>query len=301
MIENKRKKSFNYSVCSIESDGAKLALHSWVPEKPKAMVYYIHGIQSHAGWLFETGSYFAEKGIAVFVVDRRGSGKSEGIRGDIGNHFQLLNDYLKILRIIRSLYIQLPLTLIGQSLGGSILSALLALPDYDVEYNKVVFCASALGKKHNEVSAIDYARVISESSMDLIDIPIKDEDFSDQSKYLDFISSDPLLYRKITKRSLASLLLMENLYLSKPGLLSEKQAVYVCPEEDPIVNLDYSISVFQKLTNEHGEVKRFQTYKHYLWFTDQSMLVHQWIVNWILSTKKEVLHEDFDISSSTAA
>src|SRR3979411_2507849 len=60
------------------ADDVGLALHIWRTHRARGSLFYIHGIQSHGGWLFETGPQLAQRGIQVFALDRRGSGRSEG-------------------------------------------------------------------------------------------------------------------------------------------------------------------------------------------------------------------------------
>ena len=46
----------------------------WRPEKPRAALVYLHGIQSHSGWYEASSRRLAEAGVAVYQIERRGSG-----------------------------------------------------------------------------------------------------------------------------------------------------------------------------------------------------------------------------------
>ena len=39
----------NYTLQYIKCGGVRLALHAWIPRDVKAVLFYIHGKQSHAG------------------------------------------------------------------------------------------------------------------------------------------------------------------------------------------------------------------------------------------------------------
>jgi len=64
------------------ADGTDLPMWVWTPagsssEVPPTLVY-LHGIQSHSGWYEASSRYLAARGVAVFQVERRGSGRDEG-------------------------------------------------------------------------------------------------------------------------------------------------------------------------------------------------------------------------------
>ncbi len=267
---------------SIKRNSLNLALHHWSAEKSKAILFYINGIQSHAGWLFETAPMFAKNGIDVFVLDRRGTGLSEGLRGDISSKETLFGDYVYALEYIKNISPDNKITLLGQSLGGSILAGLLSWPEFNISYDKIIFCASALGKRHYQLSQKKLEQTLADQSLDEVPIPIKDTDYTKEKRYLDFIKNDPLCYKKITKRSISTLVDIEKLYLAKPGILHQKSAVYLCPAVDPVVNLQQSLKVFNALTDYNGIVKRFPTHNHYLWFTAQHNDVVQWVSDFVL-------------------
>lgn len=265
-------------VSYISHDGLQLALHQWLPKQCKAVMFYLHGAQSHAGWLFEMAPYLAAHNIAVYVLDRRGAGQSEGLRGDIFTAEAILADYRIALKAIVKKHPQQPLTLFGQCLGGVILAALVAWDQFNIPYQKIIFCASALGKRYLQSQA---GYELPRATTQLIDLPLLDEDFTEEPFYLNFIKQDPLCFKKITQRSEHALLQMDNLYMQKPGLLNDKTAVYIYPEVDPIVNLPQAITVFQQLTDKQGILKSIPGNKHYVWFSSQNRQALAWLANLI--------------------
>src|SRR5512142_1270016 len=111
----------NHSVAETSgADGTPLALHSWAPSirsTVRGLLYYVHGIQSHAGWLFETGAELAQRGVVTCVLDRR---------GDLPSAQVVVEDYLGGLRAARQVFTDLPVTVLGQSFGGSVVASLAA-------------------------------------------------------------------------------------------------------------------------------------------------------------------------------
>lgn len=75
-------------------DGVTLHYRSWVPtdRRPAASLLFLHGIASHGAWFAETAVHLADRGIAVYAPDRRGSGLSGGPRGHIPSYERALDD-----------------------------------------------------------------------------------------------------------------------------------------------------------------------------------------------------------------
>ncbi len=267
----------------IAIDGIKLALHSWIPKNVEAILFYIHGMQSHSGWLFEIGDQLAAKAIAVFSLDRRGSGLSEGIRGDASSSNALLDEYHYALKKVRGLYPEIPLTLLGQSLGGSILAGLLTYPDINFLYDNVIFCSSPLGKQSHLLNEEQKKNTRDSQGLELHPIKMIDEDFSEDTRYLAFMKKDSLCCRKITSRAKSVFLDIEQRYLKNLDLTQGKPVFFVHSLSDPLLDVHYTINLFMRLTNNKGITLQLPSTKHYLWFTEQKINLMSWLSNFILT------------------
>lgn len=101
--------------------GAKLHLQKWLPEDaPKAVILLVHGYAEHAGRY----RYFAEhcvgKGYAVFAIDHWGHGQSDGTPGYVPG-FSVFHDGVdQLVADARQDFPELPLLLVGHSMGGLI-------------------------------------------------------------------------------------------------------------------------------------------------------------------------------------
>src|SRR3954471_1226752 len=67
------------------ADGVPLHYRSWlgVGSQPSAVLLILHGIASHGAWFGQTAVHLADRGVAVYAPDRRGSGLSKGPRGHL--------------------------------------------------------------------------------------------------------------------------------------------------------------------------------------------------------------------------
>jgi alpha-beta hydrolase superfamily lysophospholipase len=74
------------------NDGLKLhSIHIPV-KKPIAVLSMIHGYAEHTGLYTDFYKALVEAGFAIFAVDLRGHGKSEGLRGHSPGLDYFLND-----------------------------------------------------------------------------------------------------------------------------------------------------------------------------------------------------------------
>jgi alpha-beta hydrolase superfamily lysophospholipase len=86
----------------------------------------VHGYAEHSGRYEEMALWFAERGCAVHAYDQRGHGRSEGARCHVERFDDFLDDLGVVLDNIRSQHPELPITLLGHSMGGLITLAFLA-------------------------------------------------------------------------------------------------------------------------------------------------------------------------------
>lgn len=101
-------------------DGFEICGYSWDIQNPKKTVCLIHGIGEHAGRFNRMAEYFNNHGIAMFSMDLRGHGKSDGKRGDCAPRFKVLSDVDALIDIANSAHPDTPIILYGHSMGGNI-------------------------------------------------------------------------------------------------------------------------------------------------------------------------------------
>jgi acylglycerol lipase len=85
-------------------DGVPLHYLHWRSGRspPRAVILFLHGIASHAGWFEETAADLNRHGVAVYGLDRRGSGRSGGPRGHLARYGRALDDVEQMVRLVSS-------------------------------------------------------------------------------------------------------------------------------------------------------------------------------------------------------
>jgi alpha-beta hydrolase superfamily lysophospholipase len=241
----------------VADDGEQLALHHWpaagAGAGAGATLFYVHGLQSHAGWLFETGPELAARGVEVFVLDRRGSGASGGVRGHLESADQVLRDYGTAVLRARQLAGDRPLTVLGQSFGGSVLAALVTRALIGADH--LVFCAPALGQqraRHASGSAPALAALRQDGGLGRVPVTLTDADYTDSQPFLDFMANDALMVRQITRSTRAAMVHLEDVYMRGPrwaGLPTSTTVSFIRPEHDAIIDLEQAWRVLTSLTD----------------------------------------------------
>jgi len=100
-------------------DLTKLAIFSWAPDNPKAIVIIVHGYADHARRFSHVAEYLVQQGYTVHAADQRGHGASKAESHGYFERFTTQADDLA--RVIEWAHAEpkgLPLFLLGHSVGG---------------------------------------------------------------------------------------------------------------------------------------------------------------------------------------
>ncbi len=105
----------------VMADGAALPYKAWLPEgEPRAVIVLAHGASEHSGRYAWTGEQLNARGYAVFAIDHRGHGKSEGSRAVIDRMDNAVEDLHTLVEKAKAKHPGRPLVLLGHSMGGAV-------------------------------------------------------------------------------------------------------------------------------------------------------------------------------------
>jgi acylglycerol lipase len=109
------------------ASGLKIFFRSLRPqEKPRAVLVIVPGFNAHSGYYAWAAEQFVAAGLAVYVLDLRGRGNSDGERFYVDNFEDYVSDVEAVVQVASSRESGLPLFLLGHSAGG-VVSCLYAL------------------------------------------------------------------------------------------------------------------------------------------------------------------------------
>jgi len=104
----------------IAPDGYRLPLHRWGPGRdPEAVVLALHGLNDHGGGFDTVATALKQHGIAVYAYDQRGFGAT--VQAGLWHGQEaMLEDALIATKLLRARYPDLPVFLMGKSMGGAV-------------------------------------------------------------------------------------------------------------------------------------------------------------------------------------
>lgn len=105
----------------VNADGQYLFCRYWKPNgTPKALIFVSHGAGEHCGRYDELAQMLKGLDMLVFAHDHVGHGQSEGERMVVSDFHIFVRDVLQHVDTIQKDYPEVPIFLLGHSMGGAI-------------------------------------------------------------------------------------------------------------------------------------------------------------------------------------
>jgi len=126
-------------------DNLKLSVLMYIPEKIKAIVQIAHGMCEHKERYEKLMKFLCDEGYLVVANDHRGHGDSVKSENDFGYFYDDTGEYLvedlhQITNYLKDEYPNLPVYLIGHSMGS--LAVRKYIKKYDADIDKLIVCGS---------------------------------------------------------------------------------------------------------------------------------------------------------------
>jgi alpha-beta hydrolase superfamily lysophospholipase len=173
-----------------DADGFKIFFRAWRPEgQARAVVVICHGVNSHGGQYLWTGDQLVYSDFAVYAIDLRGRGKSEGERFYIDDVSDYVEDVAALVKLAKSREPGLPVFLLGHSAGG-VVSCIFTLEN-QAELAGLI-CESFAFKVYAPDFALDVIKGVSYVAPRVPILKLKNEDFTRDPEALEALKNDPL-------------------------------------------------------------------------------------------------------------
>jgi acylglycerol lipase len=176
--------------------GLKIFARSWRPEgkKPRGVVVIVHGFNSHSGYYTWVAEKFVASGLAVYALDLRGRGKSDGERFYVQKFADYVSDVATYVTMAKSREPGLPVFLLGHSAGG-VVSCVYAL-DHQSEITGLICESFAF-----QVPAPDFALAVLKGLSHVAPhahvLKLPNEAFSRDPKVVEAMNNDPLIAHEV--------------------------------------------------------------------------------------------------------
>jgi alpha-beta hydrolase superfamily lysophospholipase len=168
-----------------------LLVRSWHPEtRARGVVAIIPGFNSHSGYYSWVAQQFTSHGLAVYAVDLRGRGLSDGERFYVEKFADYVNDAGMLISTAESQQPGLPVYLLGHSAGG-VVSCL-----YAIEHQTTLaglICESFAFQVPAPSFALAVLKGLSHVAPHAHVLKLKNEDFSRDPAVVEAMNNDPLI------------------------------------------------------------------------------------------------------------
>ena len=174
----------------------KIFARSWRPEglAPRALVVIAHGVNSHSAYYEWVGQQLSAAGFAVYALDHRGRGRSEGERYYVESVDEYVADLATFIQLAKSREPGLPTFLLGHSAGGVISSV------YTLEHQAELtgfICESFAFQVYASAIELTLVKGLSHilPHVHVLKLPI--DEFSRDPKVLEAMHADPFINKEV--------------------------------------------------------------------------------------------------------
>jgi len=173
--------------------GVELFWQGWLPPGPASGVLLLcHGLGEHSGRYGTVVDALAPDGWAVYGLDHRGHGRSGGRRAHLDRYDDWLADFDAFRRVVLARHPDLPVFLLGHSMGGQI--ALAYALDHQDELRGLVLSAPALASNAVPKAAVPVLRTLARVAPILRPAGIDSTKISKDPEVVADYHADPFVY-----------------------------------------------------------------------------------------------------------
>jgi alpha-beta hydrolase superfamily lysophospholipase len=173
---------------------ANIFYRCWAPAEPRAVLLLAHGLAEHSGRYGDFASFFADAGIATYVLDFPGHGRSDGKRGHVRDFQEYTEALGALLSLAREGHPDIPFVLFGHSMGGLIAADFLL--QHQSEFVAAVLTGAAIQSPQQPSGIVLFINRVIASVMPRLGVLRMDASgISRDPQVISDYENDPLVYR----------------------------------------------------------------------------------------------------------
>ncbi|HTF36411.1 MAG TPA: lysophospholipase [Myxococcota bacterium] len=265
--------------------GQSLFRRSWLPPEPERVLVVAHGFAEHSGRYDGLGAWFAARGVAVHALDHQGHGRSAGPRGHIASFDHLLDDLEVFLRLVQREHPDHSVTLLGHSMGGLLVAALVCerRPAVSAAVTSSAALALSAGVSRVRIAAARLLRRVMPrvSLASGLDPNGLSRDPEVVRRYLE----DPLVFRRMTASFAAELIAaVERIAQTTQEVALPMLVMH--GGEDPICSPEGSRAFFQRVRGTGSALRIYPKLRHEIFNEPEQEDVFQETLEWLRARKQ---------------
>jgi acylglycerol lipase len=261
-------------------DGLGLYTQAWLPDDPKAVVILSHGYAEHSGRYQHFASYLADHGFAVYALDHRGHGRSEGERANVKVFNEYVSDLKKFTELVREKHPNLKRFLLGHSMGGAI-AAQLAIEQPNQLDGLLLSSPYLINAVSVPAPLMAVSGIVSRILPGLPTIKLDSKDISRDPNIVKTYDTDPLNYRGGTKARFGTELLGAGRYVFGRAQSIKLPMLIMVGTGDNIADHAGGKQLFEIVSSSDKTLKSYDGYYHEILNEIGKEAVYQDILEWL--------------------
>lgn len=234
----------------------------WLPEgDPKAVLLLVHGLAEHSGRYTNLVNHLILAGYAVYSLDHLGHGKSEGTRVYVDRFEDFTVTIKTYYDMVREWQPELPIFLVGHSMGGLIAAEYL-LENQDDFRGAIISGPMIIIPDHLTKAEVTLSKMFSVVLPKVGMVGIDPAGISRDPGVIEAYINDPLVYRgKTTARLGSELLVAMNRVTERAGEIT-LPILIIQGSEDKLVNPTDAQLLHDTVSSEDKTLKMYEGFYH---------------------------------------
>jgi len=240
--------------------GLNIHVRSWRPAgKPRAVVVLVHGFNSHSGHYFWVADQLVASGLAVYALDLRGRGKSDGERFFVDSFSEYQADVDALVKLARSREPGQTLFIVGHSAGG-VIATVYAL-EHQADFAGLV-CESFAFRVYAPDFALAVLKGISHIAPHAHVLKLPIPGFSRDPQVLAMLNADPLIANEVQPTKTVAEMVRADERLLRDFPLIKLPVLIMHGKEDKVTKPEGSQLFYDKAGSTDKTLKLYDGYVH---------------------------------------
>ena len=241
--------------------GLNIFARAFRPETqtPRAVVVIAHGVNSHSGYYIWVGEQLSAAGFAVYALDHRGRGRSDGERYFVHTVDEYATDLATFVDLAKSREPGLPVFLLGHSAGGVISSI------YTLEHQRELagfICESFAFQVYAPEFALAVVKGLSHLAPHAHVLKLPIPEFSRDPKVIEAMLADPMIKDEVQPTSTVAALVRADERLKKEFPLIELPVLILHGTTDKVTKPAGSQMFYDKAGSTDKTLKLYEGHAH---------------------------------------
>jgi len=242
------------------TQGLKIFLRSWRPaDAPRAIIVLSHGFNSHGGYYLWAAEQLLASGLAVYALDYRGRGRSDGERYYVERFSDYQSDLDLAVKTARSRDPGLAVFILGHSAGGVVAC------NYVLDHPKEIaglICESFA----YQVPAPDFALAVLKGLSHLAPhahvLRLPNKAFSRDPKVVQALNDDPLLANEVQPTKTVAEMVRADERLKRDFPLISLPLLIIHGTSDSVARPEGSKEFYSRANSADKTLKLYEGYFH---------------------------------------